>query len=99
MQIFAGHAQSVTCGAWGLAGKIIVTGSEDKSVIVWNPRQGSPTHHIKQVHEGALVTMCSHPDAPMVVTGAEDATACVIHVETGKIVANLSGHLDSVEAV
>eukprot|EP00929_Paragymnodinium_shiwhaense_P007604 TRINITY_DN111511_c0_g1_i1.p1 TRINITY_DN111511_c0_g1~~TRINITY_DN111511_c0_g1_i1.p1 ORF type:complete len:501 (+),score=129.37 TRINITY_DN111511_c0_g1_i1:136-1638(+) len=99
MQIFAGHAQSVTSGAWGLAGKVIVTGSEDKSVIVWNPRQGSPQHHIKQVHDGSIVAMCAHPEGPLVVTGSEDATARVIQVETGKVVANLSGHLDSVETL
>lgn len=99
MQIFAGHAHSVTCGSWGLGGKLIVTGSEDQSVIVWDPRQGTPKQHAKQVHESAIVSMCSHPDAPLVVTGSCDASAKVLHIETGKIVADLSGHLDSVEAV
>lgn len=99
MQIFAGHAQSVSCGAWGLAGKLIVTASEDKSVIVWNPRQGTPQHHVKQVHDSAIVSMCSHPEAPIVVTGSEDATAKVIQIETGKVLSTLSGHTDSVEAV
>jgi ribosome assembly protein SQT1 len=99
MQIFAGHAQSVTCGAWGLGGKVIVTGSEDKSVIVWNPKQGTPQQTIRNVHDSTVVTMCSHPDAPLVVTGSEDAVARVVQIETGKVVATLSGHLDSVEAV
>lgn len=99
MQIFAGHAQNVSCGAWGLGGKLIVTGSQDHSVIVWNPRAGTPQQHIKQVHENSVVSMCAHPEAPLVVTGGEDATARVVHIETGKVVANLPGHGDSVEAV
>jgi len=99
MQIFAGHAQSITCGCWGLGGKLICTGSEDKSVIVWNPRNPSPQQHIKQVHDSSVIAMCSHPEAPIIVTGSEDATARVVHIETGKVVANLGGHLDSVEAV
>jgi ribosome assembly protein SQT1 len=99
MQIFAGHAQSVTSGCWGLGGKVICTGSEDKSVIVWNPRQGTPQQHLKQVHESAILSMCSHPEAPIIVSGSEDATARVIQIETGKVVAHLTGHMDSVEAV
>merc|ERR1712216_98162 len=76
-----------------------ITGSEDKSVIIWNPRQGSPQHHIKGVHDGSIVAMAAHPEGPLVVTGSEDATAKVIQVETGKIVAELFGHLDCVETV
>lgn len=99
MQIFAGHAQSVTCGCWGLGGKLICTGSEDRGVIVWNPRAGTPQQHVRQVHGSAVISICAHPEAPMVVTGSEDATAKVIQMETGKVVATLSGHLDSVESV
>merc|ERR1712232_658683 len=99
MQIFAGHAQSVTAGCWGLGGKVICTGSEDRSVIVWNPRQGTPQQHLKQLHEGAILTMCSHPEAPLIVTGSEDASARVIQIETGAVVAHLTGHVDSVESV
>merc|ERR1712150_56650 len=99
LQCFAGHAQSVTCGCWGLGGKLICTGSEDCSVIVWNPRMGTPNHHVRQVHESGIITICSHPEAPIVVTGSQDAVARVIQIETGKIVANLCGHVDSVEAV
>lgn len=99
MQIFAGHAQSVTCGCWGLGGKIVCTGSEDRGVIAWDPRAGTPTQHIRQVHESSILTMCAHPDAPIVVTGSEDAVARVVQIETGKVLANLGGHVDSVESV
>jgi len=99
MQIFAGHAQSVTCGAWGLGGKVIVTGSSDRNVIVWNPRAGTPQQTVREVHDNSIVAMCSHPEAPLVVTGSEDASAHVIHIETGKVVANLPGHEDSIEAI
>uniref|UniRef100_A0A7S4VBT6 Anaphase-promoting complex subunit 4 WD40 domain-containing protein n=1 Tax=Alexandrium monilatum TaxID=311494 RepID=A0A7S4VBT6_9DINO len=99
MQIFAGHAQSVTCGCWGLGGKVICTGSEDRGVIVWNPRAGAPQQHMRQVHGSAVISICSHPEAPIVVTGSEDATVKVLQMETGKELACLTGHLDSVESV
>eukprot|EP00933_Yihiella_yeosuensis_P060266 TRINITY_DN6258_c1_g4_i1.p1 TRINITY_DN6258_c1_g4~~TRINITY_DN6258_c1_g4_i1.p1 ORF type:complete len:528 (-),score=116.74 TRINITY_DN6258_c1_g4_i1:83-1666(-) len=99
MQIFAGHAAGVSCGCWGLSGKVIVTGSEDKGVIVWNPRAGSPQHQFREVHEAPIISICSHPDSPIVVTGAEDATAHVIQIETGKVLAPLPGHIDSIESI
>lgn len=100
MQIFAGHAAGVSCGCWGLGGKVVVTGSEDHGIIVWNPRAGTPQHHIREVHESSVISICSHPESPIVVTGAEDATAKVVQIETGsKVLAPLPGHIDSVEAV
>jgi len=101
MQIFAGHAQGVTCGCWGLGGKLVVTASDDKSVIVWNPRAGTPQQHIRGLHEGGIVSICAHPDpdTPIVVTGSEDAGAKVVQVETGKVLHSLTGHEESVECV
>lgn len=99
MQIFAGHAQSVTCGCWGMGGKVICTGSEDRGVIVWNPRAGAPQQHMRQVHQGGIISICAHPEAPIVVTGSEDSIAKVIQIETGKEIASLTGHMDSVESV
>jgi len=97
MQIFAGHGQSVTCGCWVLDGKLIVAGSQDHGVIVWNPRAGTPQQHLWQVHEGAVISICSHPEAPIVVTGGEDCEAKVVNIETGKVLASLAGHSDSVK--
>lgn len=99
MQIFAGHAGGVSCACWGFGGKLVVTGSDDKGVIVWNPRMGSPQQHFREVHEAPIISICSHPESPIVVTGAEDATAKVLQIETGKMLAPLPGHIDSVEAV
>jgi ribosome assembly protein SQT1 len=99
MQIFAGHAQSVTCGCWPMGGKLVCTASEDRGIIVWDPRTGAPKHHAKQVHEGAIVSICAHPEGPVVVSGGEDAIAKVVHIENGNTLAVLRGHSESVEAL
>lgn len=65
------------------------------------------------MHESPIISICSHPESPIarashgprarlelqVVTGAEDATAKVLQIESGKVLAPLPGHIDSVEAV
>jgi WD40 repeat protein len=99
MQIFAGHAQGVTTGCWAMGGKLICTGSEDRSVIVWNPRAGTPQQHIKALHESNIITICSHPDSPILVTGSEDSQGKVVHIETGRVISTICGHQESVEHV
>merc|ERR1740138_1692491 len=96
MQIFAGHAQGVSSGCWALGGKAICTGSEDRSVIVWNPRAGTPQQHIKGIHDSNVITMCSHPVSPILVTGSEDAQVKVVHIEQGKVIKSLGGHQEPV---
>jgi WD40 repeat protein len=38
MNVFAGHSSSVTTGQFTPDGKKIVSGSEDTSLIVWDPK-------------------------------------------------------------
>mmetsp|Transcript_39563 Transcript_39563/g.93159 ORF Transcript_39563/g.93159 Transcript_39563/m.93159 type:complete len:443 (-) Transcript_39563:269-1597(-) len=99
MQIFAGHAQSVNCGCWAMGGKLICTGSADCGIIVWNPRAGTPQQHLQKLHEKGVTAMCSHPDAPIVVAGAEDGAVKLVQIETGRALTPLTGHTKSVEAV
>lgn len=99
MQIFAGHAGGVTCGCWPLDGKLICTGSEDRSIIVWNPRGGTAQKHVRDLHEGGVLCICAHPESPVVVTGSHDAAVSVVHIETGNVLTTLSGHTDGVEVV
>jgi WD40 repeat protein len=41
MQVFAGHQGEVTCGAFSGNGKLVLTGSADGSIRVWNPKTGT----------------------------------------------------------
>mmetsp|Transcript_18190 Transcript_18190/g.42309 ORF Transcript_18190/g.42309 Transcript_18190/m.42309 type:complete len:468 (-) Transcript_18190:45-1448(-) len=99
MQIFAGHANSVTCGCWAMGGKLICTGSADCGVIVWNPRAGTPQQTVRNLHAKGVTAMCSHPDAPIVVTGAEDGGVKLVQIETGRALPPMAGHSLSVEAI
>jgi WD40 repeat protein len=98
MQVLAGHADKVNAGCFPCAGKSIATGGQAGEVIIWNPRQGTAVHNLS-VHQDAVLCLESHPSEPVVVTGAMDGTCAVVHVETGKTLATLSGHAHEVEAV
>lgn len=47
LNMFSGHNQSVTCGDFTPDGKLICTGSDDASLIVWNPKTCESIHVVK----------------------------------------------------
>lgn len=101
MQAFSGHAGVVNSGAFTSSGKLIVTGADDGGVIVWNPKEGVPNHHLTYIHRDAVVCITPYPDEnkPLIITGAADGANKVINAETGKQLQALDGHQASVEAI
>jgi WD40 repeat protein len=44
IQVFSGHSSAVTCGGFSPDGKKVVTGSQDATVRVWDPRTGQTVY-------------------------------------------------------
>lgn len=40
MASFFGHEEKLTCGGFSPDGRVLITGSEDKSIRVWKPSTG-----------------------------------------------------------
>ncbi|CEM33549.1 unnamed protein product [Vitrella brassicaformis CCMP3155] len=114
MQIFAGqHGGAVSCGAFGMAGKLICTGSEDGSAAVWSPKGGEALHFLRRAeersegsgtsteafHTDAVVAIATHQSLPLMATGSADMTCKVVHLESGRVLATLGGHRGSVEGL
>ena len=88
MQVFAGHEDSVTCGAFTSSGKLVVTGSMDASLRIWSPKTGQCKHTFSprsgngaEWHEAAILCLAVHPDPdkPLVLTGSIDGSARLVH--------------------
>jgi ribosome assembly protein SQT1 len=86
MQVFAGHEGSVTCGSFTSSGKAVVTGSSDGSLRIWNPKSGACMHTFSghYWHEAAINVLAVHPTSPVVITGGQDCTCRLIHVQNRK---------------
>ncbi|CAM9260465.1 unnamed protein product, partial [Laminaria digitata] len=94
MQVFAGHEKKVSCVMFTSSGKAVVTGSDDATVRVWAPRTGECRHAFSGhgFHVGAVTCLASHPDpaqSPLVMSGGEDGTARVMHVQTKRVVGTM----------
>ena len=94
MNVFSGHADSVSCGDFTPNGRRIVTGSLDGTLKLWDPRTAQCLHTFSGHgwHEegaGVLAVDFLRGDEPTVATGAQDGTACVVRLDSRKILAKL----------
>ena len=101
MQIFSAHSASVSYGAFCNQGRSVLTASEDGTVRVWNPRTGTVEHclHAGSAHEPRPVTcLAAHGAQPVFLFGMDDGALKLAHAESGRVLAQLPSHDQSVES-
>eukprot|EP01103_Thecamoeba_quadrilineata_P002298 TRINITY_DN12276_c0_g1_i1.p1 TRINITY_DN12276_c0_g1~~TRINITY_DN12276_c0_g1_i1.p1 ORF type:complete len:403 (-),score=77.09 TRINITY_DN12276_c0_g1_i1:125-1333(-) len=102
LQVFSGHSATVSCGEFSLDGKSLLTGSDDGTARVWDPKSGSTrfTFSGHGFHESELtsLTTCVQ-DVDVFLTSSTDKTCRISNLRTGKVVATLSGHTAPVEDI
>jgi WD40 repeat protein len=76
-------------------GQHIVSGSEDKTVRVWDATSGAQLHCLRG-HEGAVWSAAFSPDGEHIISGSTDRTLCVWDASNGALLHRLRGHKDSV---
>jgi len=98
----AGHTEGVRSVTFGRDDQVVVSGSEDETVRVWdvspNP-VGNRMLAVFREHTGAVRSAAFHPTLPLAVTGSTDNTVRIWDVEAGRDVAVLTGHLKDVQSV
>jgi len=89
-----GHAGCVNCIQWDPSGKFLASGSDDKTVIVWDGLVGKKLVKVETPHEGNIFSVVWMPgvDDQLVGTGAGDCRVCILNVETGTTTRSIVGH-------
>ncbi|NTU41812.1 MAG: NACHT domain-containing protein [Nitrospirales bacterium] len=93
-----GHSSSVTSVAFSPDGKILVTGSWDKTARLWDVASGREIKTI-QAHSGSVTSVTFSPDGKTLVTGSWDKTARLWDVESGREIKTFQAHSDSISSV
>eukprot|EP00092_Neocalanus_flemingeri_P014221 GFUD01015341.1.p1 GENE.GFUD01015341.1~~GFUD01015341.1.p1 ORF type:complete len:697 (-),score=185.79 GFUD01015341.1:222-2312(-) len=89
-----GHAGCVNCIQWNSNGRLLASGSDDKTVIVWDGLVGKRLTKVETPHEGNIFSVVWLPggEDQLIGTGAGDCRVCVLNVETGATLRSVSGH-------
>jgi WD40 repeat protein len=79
-------------------GKQVVSGSDDRTVKVWNAQTGQVTLTLKG-HTYGVLSVAFSPDGKRIVSGNGDKTVKVWNAQTGQETLTLRGHTDDVWGV
>lgn len=95
---FEGHKDAINAVATSINNKYIVTGSSDKTAIVWNNQTGKMMHQLIG-HDWKVTSVAISMDAKYVLTGSTDGTVKLWDLETGKLIRSFGGVGDQVTHV
>jgi WD40 repeat protein len=95
-----GHTDKIWCAAFSLDRKQIVSGSEDRTIRVWDAQTGSAVLRPLKMHSSGVCSVAFSPDGRRIASGSTDKTILIWDAVTGKVVAGpLEGHAHSIWSV
>ncbi|MGX7672572.1 nSTAND1 domain-containing NTPase [Plantactinospora sp. DSM 117369] len=97
-RVFAGHTDTVRAIAWSPDGRLIATGSRDRSTRVWDPDSGRTVAEFTG-HDAMVEAIAWAPDSRRVASGARDRTVKLWRVGADESPPTLYGAGDMVRGV
>ncbi|BAY44509.1 serine/threonine protein kinase with WD-40 repeats [Scytonema sp. HK-05] len=94
----SGHWGDVNSLAFRREGTTLASGSDDKSVKIWNLNNRQEIRTLKG-HKDIVYCVAISPDGQTLVSGSKDNTIKIWNLKTGKEIRTLKGHTDWVNSV
>ena len=91
-------AQGVSDVAWSSDSRYLCSGSDDKTVKLWDVNEGDAVKTL-QGHTNYLMCVNFNPQSNLIVSGSFDETVRIWDVKTGRCLKTLPAHSDPVSAV
>lgn len=92
---FSAHSHIVSCLCLSNDSKILISGSRDQSIKVWNLETNEQIRTLKGHSEGVCAIALS-PDGEIIASGSADKTIKLWHLDSGELLATFIGHTNSV---
>ena len=98
--VLQGHTDCINSVAFSPDGRYIVSGSDDRTIQVWDAQTGVQIGNSLQGHTYGVKSVAFSPDGRQIVSDSDDSTIRVWDAQTGVQVGNsLQGHTDWVNSV
>ncbi|OQE36694.1 hypothetical protein PENCOP_c011G02558 [Penicillium coprophilum] len=98
IQTLARHSRQVRAMAFSPDGKHIVSGSDDKTIKLWDAMTGDLQKTLEG-HSHQVTAVAFSPDGKYIVSGSDDETIKLWDTTTGVLQKTLVGHSHQVKAV
>jgi len=92
------HRAEVRCLAFSPDGRLLASGSKDKSIKLWNAHTGRAVATIDG-RSGTIWSVAFSPDGSTLASGGMDHSVRLWNVSTGRLRATLQGHAGPVHSV
>ena len=97
-QVVQGHSKEVTSVALSGDGSLALTGSYDKTAILWDAKSGKKLRTFSG-HKNSVTSVAMSGDGSQALTGSSDSTAILWDAKSGEELRTFSGHKDYVTSV
>ena len=75
------HSRDVASVAFSSDGKRIMSGSEDKTICIWDAETGLQVHSPLKGHSDQVLSVAFSPDGKRIVSGSSNQTICIWDAE------------------
>lgn len=98
LRLLKGHTNVIRGLTFSPDGRLLISGSFDKTARIWNVIDGKTLHVLKD-HTGSIYAVAFSPDGKRAVTGSYDSSLKLWDVVSGELLADMKGHDDEVRSV
>jgi WD40 repeat protein len=93
-----GHARQINSAVFSPDGKLVLSGSDDKALKLWDVASGRELRSFTG-HGGAVNSVAISPNGRLVLSGSNDRSVRLWELVSGRELGKLVGHGDGVTAV
>lgn len=97
-----GHSSSIKSVIFSPDGRFIISGSNDKTIKIWDPYDVYSDDWLVRTLEGhtsEVFSLAVSPDGNYIVSGSGDNTIKIWDLSTGSLLKSLDAHIDSVKSL